>query len=93
MKEIELFYLRHCPYCVNARKAIAELLEETPAFTEIQVKWIEESEEAELANSRDYYYVPALYHDGKKLYEAKPAHSCSMIKDKIRSALEQVLQS
>lgn len=93
MKEIELFYLRHCPYCVNARKAIAELLEETPAFTEVQVKWIEESEEAELANSRDYYYVPALYHDGKKLYEAKPAHGYSIIKDKIRSAFEQVLQS
>ena len=25
MKEIELFYLKTCPYCRNAKKAIAEL--------------------------------------------------------------------
>lgn len=92
MKEIELFYLSHCPYCVNAGKAIAELRDENAAFSEIQIKWIEESEETELASSRDYYYVPSLYYDREKLYEVKPTHSYSVIKDNIRSAFERVLQ-
>lgn len=91
MKELELFHLRNCPYCINARKAIAELLEDTPAFGEISIKWIEESQEPVLANSRDYYYVPTLYFQGKKLYEAKPAHDYSAIKENIRAAFEAVL--
>ena len=28
MKEIELFYLSHCPYCIKARKAVDELKRE-----------------------------------------------------------------
>lgn len=93
MQEIELFYLTHCPYCINARKAIEELLEENPAFAKLQIKWIEESEEAELAESRDYYYVPTLYCGGKKLYEAKPAHGYAAIKENIRSAFASVLEA
>ena len=70
MKEIELFYLTHCPYCVKARKAVEELMEEYPAFAGLNVKWIEESQEPVLADSRDYYCVPSLFFAGKKLYEA-----------------------
>ena len=93
MKQIELFYLTYCPYCDNARKAIAELKEENPSYQEIQILWIEESEEKELADSRDYYYVPAIFHEGKKLYEAKPGHSYQKIKACIQKALEAVMAS
>lgn len=93
MKEVELFYLRGCPYCVNARKAITELLEETPAFGEIAIRWIEESEEPALVAGRDYYYVPSLYFQREKLYEAKPAHGYEDIKRNIRAALEYALQA
>ena len=93
MKQVELFYLTHCPYCINARRAIEELTEENPSYKGIQVRWIEESEEVELANSRDYYYVPTVFFDGKKLYEAKPIHSYSMIKKHIRNAFDTVIAS
>ena len=32
MKELEIFYLTSCPYCINARKAIDELTAENPAY-------------------------------------------------------------
>ena len=38
MKELELFYLHGCPYCVKARKAIGELLQENPSFGEIAIR-------------------------------------------------------
>lgn len=91
MKQLELFHLTHCPYCIKARDAIEELRQENPAFSDIAIRWIEESEEAELANSRDYYYVPTLYCEGRKLYEARPTHSYAVIKKNIRAAFEQVL--
>ena len=93
MKQVELFYLTHCPYCINARRAIEELKEENPSYKEIQVLWIEESEEADLANSRDYYYVPTIFFKGKKLYEAKPIHSYSVIKKNIRNAFDSIIST
>lgn len=93
MKELELFHLDNCPYCIKARKAIAELVGENPAFGELSIRWIEESREPALAESRDYYYVPSLYFHGEKLYEAQPSHSYETIKEKIRVALETVLQA
>ena len=76
MKEIELFHLDSCPYCINARRAIEELTEENPAFAGISVRWIEESEEPELADSRDYQYVPCIFYGEKKLYEAHFTQLC-----------------
>lgn len=91
MKQIELFYLSACPYCKKAKKAIGELLEETPAYSAIAIRWIEESLEPELAGSYDYYNVPSLFYEGKKLYEAKPFHDYDTIKDSIRKAFDTVL--
>ena len=116
MKEIELFYLSHCPYCIKARKAVDELMAENPAFTGLRVKWIEENEEEELtaespafaglnirwieesrepelAGSRDYYCVPSLFFQGKKLYEASPADDYDAIKNNIRSAFTAALEA
>lgn len=93
MKEIELFYLSHCPYCIKARKAVDELMAENPAFAGLHVKWIEEDEEPELAASRDYYCVPSLFFQGKKLYEASPAHGYDTIKENIRSAFTAALEA
>ena len=93
MKQIELFYLSHCPYCIKARKAVDELMAENPAFAGLHVKWIEEDEEPELAASRDYYCVPSLFFQGKKLYEASPADDYDAIKNNIRSAFTAVLNA
>ena len=91
MKELELFYLKSCPYCRNAQRAIAELTEETPAYSGIQIRWIEEHEEPQIAAAYDYYYVPTIFWNGEKLYEAHFTHSYAVIKERIREAFDRVL--
>lgn len=91
MREIEIFYLTGCPYCVHARKAVAELLEENPAYQALSLRWIEENEEQALANSRDYYRVPSLFYHGDKLYECSPLQGYETIKAHIKAAFDRVL--
>ena len=91
MKKITLFYLSDCPYCRNARKALEELKQENPAYGEIDIDWIEESEQPELAEKYNYYYVPTMYVGDKKLYEAKPSESYAMCKENVKAVLDAVL--
>lgn len=93
MKELEIFYLASCPYCKNARKAIGELQEENPAYASLPLHWIEESEEPEIAEARDYYSVPTLFWGDEKLYEAHFTHSYDTIKERIRLAFDHVLSA
>ena len=91
MQQIELFYLKSCPYCRSARKAIDELTEENPAYADIDITWIEENEQPEIAEQRDYYSVPTIFWQGEKLYEAHFTHSYDTIKQNIRGAFDKVL--
>ena len=93
MKEIEILYLSSFPYCLNARKAVAELCEENPAYASLKLIWIEESEQPEIAESRDYYSVPSVFFEGRKLYEAHFTHSYGVIKEKLRKAFDEVLSA
>jgi len=86
MKEITYFYLSSCPYCKMADEIIAELIEENPEFADIPINKIEESENAELANSYDYYYVPCFWIGKDKLHEGVPT------KEKIRNVLIAALE-
>ena len=61
MDEIEIFYLRGCPYCENAKRAVAELLRTEPVYGALTLRWIEENEEKALADSHDYYRVPSVF--------------------------------
>ena len=91
MKKITLFYLSDCPYCRNAKRALEELKKENPTYGEIPIDWIEESEQPELAEKYDYYYVPTMYVEGRKLYEAKPSESYEMCKENVKAVLDAVL--
>ena len=91
MHEIEIFYLSGCPYCKNAKRAVTELLQEEPAYGALALRWIEENEEAELADSRDYYRVPSLFYRGDKLYECSPLHGYDAIKAHIKAAFDRAL--
>ena len=93
MHEIEIFYLRGCPYCENARRAVAELLREEPAYEALRLRWIEENEEASLADSYDYFRVPSVFHKGDKLYECAPFQGYETIKAHIREAFDRALAS
>ena len=91
MKTLTIFYLEACPYCVHARRALGELQAENPAYAGVPVKWIDERREAALAAKYDYYYVPSVYLDGRKLFEADPAMGYAEIKRGLFQALEAAL--
>jgi len=87
MKEITYFYLAGCPFCRAADRMIDELASENPEFAKIPVKKIEERENAALANQYDYFYVPCLWIENKKLHEG------AATKQKLRSVLEEAIKS
>jgi len=91
MREIEIFYLTGCPYCANARRAVAELLQEEPAYAGLSIRWIEENEEKALADSRDYYRVPSVFFAGDKLYEATPLQGFEAIKSSLKAAFDRAI--
>ena len=70
MKKITLIKMTGCPYCAAAFKAIDELKKNYPP---IELEVIDKYLQANLAEKfTDYYYVPSMYVDGKKIYEAHP---------------------
>lgn len=87
-RPIRLFYLEDCPYCHNARRALAELAAEDPKYRAAKIEWIEESRHPEIAGQYDYYYVPTVFAGDKKLYEARPSESYAECKEKLRAALD-----
>ena len=93
MKPIEIFYLPGCPYCVKAKKAAAELLDEHKAYADVPLRWINEQEEVAYADRHDYYYVPTIFFGDEKLYEAQPGQNYEEIKDCIRKAFDSVLEN
>ena len=77
MKKITVLHLDDCPYCHNAKRAMDEIKAANPEFGKLEIEWIEESRQPELAkaHAKDYYYVPSVFVDGKKIYEAHPGES------------------
>ncbi len=92
MKKLTMFYLENCPYCRNAKAALAALRELDPAYAEVEIEMIEESRQPELADQYDYYSVPTIYEGDRKLYEAKLFDSYDVIKDNLQAALDLALE-
>ncbi|MDD3244146.1 MAG: thioredoxin family protein [Eubacteriales bacterium] len=82
MKEIWMFHLPNCPYCLEAKRYVEEVRREDPAYAAAQIRMIDEAAEGELASQYDYYYVPSFYVDGKKMHEG------AATKDQIRAVLK-----
>ena len=80
---IKLFYLETCPYCKQAFNFLEEL---KPEFPNIELTLVEENQQADLANSYDYYYVPTFYINEKKVHEGV------VTKDIIRDILTQAIE-
>ena len=91
MKTITLFYREHCPYCINARRALEELGRENPVYASVPIHWVEETRESALADAYDYDYVPTFFCENEKLYEADPSQGYADIKAKVKAALDTVL--
>lgn len=77
MKKITILHMEGCPYCRNAMRAMDELEKAHSAYEEVPLEWIEENKEPEKAKAfaASYFYVPSMFVDGKKLYEAHPGES------------------
>lgn len=85
MKNVLLFHFEACPYCVAARKWVKELQQEYPELAQIPIEMIDEKREPEKADAYDYWYVPTLFVDGKKLHEG------AATKEKIERVLRAAL--
>ncbi len=86
MKNIRLFILRNCPFCIQALDWQKQLIAENPAYENIPIEIIDESEQPELAYSYGYYYVPSYYIGEEKLLEGVAT------KKKIQSVLDAALE-
>ena len=84
MKEIKLFKLEKCPYCIKALNYIDELKEEDK-YKDIYIRIIDESKESNISSNYDYYYVPTFYLDDKKYHEG------IVSKDTIKKLFDEVL--
>ena len=83
MKDLLLFYRDDCGYCHKAHRAMDELMEETPAYRELNITRIEETQQPELADQYDYYAVPTFFMEGEKLFEAHIGMSYEAIKAEV----------
>lgn len=73
MKEITMIKMEGCPYCAAAFKAIDEVKKNYPP---VALEVIDENlQPAQAERFSDYYYVPSMYVDGKKIYEAQPGET------------------
>lgn len=91
MQKLTVFYLTGCPYCHNARKALAELTAETPEYGKVEVEWVEENQHPEIVEGHDYYYVPTIYAGEEKLYEAHPGESYDECRAHVKAALNRAI--
>lgn len=90
MKKIIMIKIPGCPYCANARRAIAALKQEE-AYRDVQVEEIDETTQPELAApyGKDYYYVPSLFIEGEKQFEAKPGMDYDTIYAAVKQAFDR----
>lgn len=85
MKEITYFYIEGCPFCRKADKYIEELIAENPEFAAIKITKIEEHQNASLAKTYNYFFVPSLWIGKEKLHEG------AATKEKIKNCLNAAL--
>ncbi len=91
MKTLTMFYLEDCGYCAKAFKAMEELYAADPAYREVPITTIEESENPALADQYDYYAVPSFFDGKKKLFEAHLFMSYEAIKEEVKRVLDYAL--
>ena len=90
-KKVLAFYLNGCPYCKQAREALKELTEENEKYSSVEFEWVEENQNPEISERYDYYHVPSMFVDGKKIYEARSGEKYNECKENVRRVLEAAL--
>ena len=90
MKTLTMIEMQGCPYCANAHRAIDALRAEGGAYAAVPVDFVDENRETERTQpfAGKYYYVPSIFMDGEKLYEAQPGQSYDKIYAEVKHAFE-----
>lgn len=93
MKNVTMIKMQGCPYCASAKQAVAALQKENADYAKVKVDVIDENEQPELAApyGKDYYYVPSLFVEGKKIYEAHPGDDDSAVRAGVEKAFQAAL--
>ena len=91
MKEVLMFVMRGCPYCMRAKKALKMLELEDARYGEVPVRVVDENREPETAARYDYYNVPSMFIEGEKKYEAKPGEEYEEIFANVKRVLDEAL--
>ena len=85
MKPVTLFYQPRCPFCKKALRYIDEARAAHPELAAVGIELIEESEQPEVADRYDYYYVPTFYVGDKKVHEG------GIMPDEVEAVLRMAL--
>lgn len=91
MNKITYFYIKSCPYCMHANRAIDELKEENEAYREIEIERICEEENPDIVDNYDYYYTPCMFIGDSKIYEADPSQGYDDIRDSVKQVFDQAI--
>lgn len=92
MKKVTLIKIQGCPYCEQAYKAVDELKTKNKNFEPIEIEIVDENLQPEVAEKfSDYYYVPSMFVDGKKIYEANPSESYSECLQNVEKVFQAAL--
>ena len=90
MKTLTMIEMAGCPYCANAHRSIDTLRAEGGAYADVAVEFIDENREPARTQpyAGKYYYVPSIFMDGEKLYEAQPGQSYEVILAEVRRVFD-----
>ncbi len=83
MAELIMFSLRYCPSCKKALQLIDQVKADQPHLAAVSIRQIDERKEKKLADTYDYYYVPAFFLGRAKLSEGTVDYAA------VKSILEQ----
>ena len=89
-KKILAFYIDGCPYCRQAREAVKELTADA-RYSGVTIDWVNENEHPEISERYDYYYVPTMFVDGEKIYEAHRGEQFDECRENVKRVFEASL--
>ena len=91
MQKVTFFYIEDCPYCAQARKALAELIAEHPPYAEVEFEEYEEHANPEIADEYDYWCTPSMFIGKEKLYESHLFEPYEEAKAHVKEVLDRAL--
>lgn len=89
--KLTAFILSRCPYCRQAKELIEELRAARPELESVEIDFIDESLQPDLADRYDYYRVPSFFLGDRKLYEANPLWTREEAKARLSAMFDEAL--